>query len=501
VNRRKAFFCFIMVAGVTLAAKSALAEDATSTATRAGPADDPLGRITAILGLAEKEVRPGSPADGTSPAEVAVDALVKLGLKTHPDRTRADAVRAAGDAALTEAAARFQPTLGLSAGVSRMSSLRGADETSLTSTPSPNARSSDTSRQVGLSLRQNLFSGGADMKGLSAARVAGERSEIEATVLGLTREWRIRRAAHACNAAAMRLILADAAEKGVAELRVLSERKRAAGLAGRLDIMETALRETENAASTARVRAELDATHIELASAIGSADVAQPEFQQLIKSLESLALPLPSAPPAAQGAQGEPVSVEVRIAEARAREAELRVDALRSRRWIPRVDLTGSVGRSVSESDGGSDRARELVGAGSTSSSWSQNSQLALELSWDIWSRSTDASIREAAATSATAAAATAETRSNNAAARQIVASRIAMFRASEQSYASTWKQTDALHAAKRELYRAGAIDIFELLAADAKRIDALSRWFDARANLRLELIREQFVARGITAE
>lgn len=452
----------------------------TATPAQANPALPDRSTLVPRLGLAA--------ADGAISRELAAadafrERIVSLALARHPALSAEAARLTAADAAVDAARAVYQPEIALDAGLSRSAS-RDLD---LDSTRT------SLDRELGVSLRENLWRGGRDALDVD---IAGD----ERTLVRLTREERaaqvrydVERALLAYNQAAMEEGLGLASAADAATLRRISERKFAAGQVGKIDVHSATMRESEARAQTVTARLQRSSAWYGVLRAIGGGALpgeALPVEEEAL-ALARVALPFPANAPVLR-AGAKPTFGQAQ-AETTAAKAEKTLTKAYRSRFLPQIDFVLSAKRSF----GATDVQGAPLGAPDGTESKVFGSRIALELSWPLWARPRDHAVARAAAEVDVFKAKAEEARRGATLVAEELMRRVAELYAALPPYGDAYAQAEKLYDAQVKLYDAGAVELAQVTEADGQKARSLRSWYGATQEIRAALLRWQALQTG----
>ncbi|WP_176736595.1 TolC family protein [Oligoflexus tunisiensis] len=413
-------------------------------------------------------------------AEAAMARLVKRGMDSHPALKIREAELQASRARVDAAQGHYQPTLSVNA------SARQEQRQDLNN----EEKSQADGHSMSLVLRENLWRGGQDAGQVDLARQDATLAEIRKfhESEGLT--FRVTEAALDYNFRYFRQLIDAASLADAEELRALAERKFQAGQVGKIDIHLAGMRESAARSSAARASIERQQAYHKLLNVLGPQE--SPEgLKQDIEALTQAALPLPEALPELKPVPGPTLMEKSSIAQQK--RAEITLDQNYRRRFMPQIDLVGTLGRDQN-------RSWLLDDADQKALSKANGTSLQLEFSWNLWDRSQDHLIRAAAA-------------EKNAAHREVEVARhevnmeterlrnlIAELHQSLGYSRAAYQQAGQLYDAQRRLYETGVIGLQPLMDAEREKREAIGNWQQSMHELQLSLLHWQALERGYLA-
>jgi len=428
--------------------------------------------VAALLGIDQNQ---GSAA--AKEAEAAAARLLERGLASHPTLKTREAELLASRARVDAAQGAYQPTLSVNANL--WQSHRNDSGTDV--------RSRSDSQDVKLILRENLWRGGQDAGRVSLARQDESLAEIRKFYEGEGLSLRLTRATYDYNFRYFRQLIEAASLAEASELRSLAERKFNAGQVGKIDIHLTGMRESGARAEAARAAIETQQAYHELMIALGPQESTE-TVNQDIQALTKAALPFPAELPELKPIEEPTLSEKNSLALQK--RAEITLDQSYRGRYLPQIDLVGTLGRS-----GNSNWLVEEEDQKATSRSTDTTVQL--QFSWNLWDRSQDHLIRAAAADKNAAGSEVDAVRHEVGLESQRLRTFIIDLHKSLSISREAYVQAGQLYDAQRKLYETGVIGLQPLMDAEREKRNAISAWQQSVHELQLSLLRWQALEKG----
>ena len=413
-------------------------------------------------------------------AQAAAERLIALGLAQNPSLAAAAARLAAAESGVAGAHALYQPLVSLSGTASRV----GTRDIVV-----PGTARTD-SRDLGLSLRQNIYHGGQDALDIDIAGAELALASVGRDQDAATLRFNVQTALLNYNQAAMQEVLARASESSAAALKKIGERKFSAGQVGKIDVHTAAQKEAQARASAVTARLSKTAAWYAVVRAVGVPTLAESEVQPLAEA----ALPYPPAPPPLD-AKPQPTFDE-RTAAATVEKSERTLAKAYRTRLAPDLDFVASATRSSDrQALDGSGLNSAVAGADATSER--VQTRLALELNWQLWDRPKDLAIARAAADADESRAHAATAKSASLVSLAELTRHIRELYAALPPYADAFEQAENVYEAQVKLYDAGAVEQAQVNNADADRVQAVKDWFGATQEIRTSLVRWEALKAG----
>lgn len=436
--------------------------------------------LTQVLDLTPHQM--GEDATSSTLNE-SVDLLVRFALEHHPAIAAEKAQRDSRQAGIREARAAYQPEVTVSASLARQDS---------EASDIPGTARSQTERE-GLMLRQNIWRGGRDATQITAAEADAGIATFNTSSKIQDITLNVREACLRLNQAALSESLANEAAKDAAEVTQLSERKFAAGQAGKIDIHQAGLRESEARAQAAKARMTTHDASFALLSSLGLESSPPGDLTAAITSLQEEPLPLPLAPEMKQTKPAPLFSVQA--ADLTAEKASLTRSLARKERWLPSLDFVASWNRDVTT--GRVDPGVVQIGGSRDRNAMRLRTNLGLELNWTLWNGIRDERILRAAADEAAARARALDAAYSGHLARETLSQQIQDLYQIIPPYKAAYQAAVRLYEAQRQLYEAGATSVFAVTEADSRRLSTLREWLDAAYQIKLAVLKWNAMEQG----
>ncbi|MDQ3234846.1 MAG: TolC family protein [Pseudobdellovibrionaceae bacterium] len=428
--------------------------------------------VATLLGI---ESANGSPA--SKEAEAAVARLVDRGLKSHPNLQTREAELQASRARVDAAQGTYQPKLQINA-----NAMRQQIEDLKT-----DVKSRRDSHDINLVLRENLWRGGQDAGQVDLARQDQSLAEIRNVYEGEGLSFRIARVSLDYNFRFFRQLIDEASLVDAVELRSLADRKFNAGQVGKIDLHLTGMRESGSRAAAARAAIDTRQAYLELLNALGPQEPSE-ALTQDIQALTKSALPFPSALPELKDIQTPTLNEQNSLIVQK--RAEITLDQGYRGRYLPQIDLVGTLGRNNASS-------WLMENDDQKANSRSMDRTVQLQFSWNLWDRTQDYLIRAAAAEKNAATSEVNAVRHEANMEVQSLKAYIVDLHKSLSISRDAYRQAGELYDAQRKLYEAGVIGIQPLMDAEREKRDAIGTWHQSVHELQLSLLRWQALQKG----
>lgn len=410
-------------------------------------------------------------------AEAAVERLVERGLRSHPNIKTREAELQASRARVDAAQGRYQPTLRLTgSGSQRFNTNLENDE-----------RSRANTLGGSIVLEENLWRGGQDAGQVDLARQEESLAEIRRNYEGEGLAYHLSRSAFTYNFRVFRQMIDEASLADAVEIRSLADRKFSAGQVGKIDLHLTGMRESGARAAAARAAIQTQQAYLELLNLIGPQE-SPDTFEQDIQLLTKAALPFPAAIPELKAPDAPTLNEKNSLALQK--RAEIRLDQNYRARYLPQIDLIGTLGRDDSSSWLVDNEDQKAI-------SKTRGSTVQLQFSWNLWDRSQDHLIRAAAAEKTAATSTLEATRFEATMEAQRLRRYITDLHKTLDISREAYRQAGQLYDAQRKLYEAGVIGIQPLMDAEREKRDAISAWQENVHELQLSLLRWKALQKG----
>jgi outer membrane protein TolC len=431
-----------------------------------------MQNVTILLGLDK-----GNGNQAAKDAEAAVERLVERGLRSHPNIKMREAELQATRARVDAAQGHYQPTLRLTG--------------SGTQTYSTNLENDEKSRENALGgsivLRENLWRGGQDAGQVDLARQEEALAEIRKIHEGEGLAYLLSRSAFTYNFRVFRQMIDEVSLADAMEIRSLADRKFSAGQVGKIDLHLTSMRESGARAAAARAAIETQQAYLELLNLIGPQE-SQDAVEQDIQLLTKAALPFPAELPELKALDVPTLNEKSSLALQK--RAEISLDQNYRARYLPQIDLVGTLGRN--------DSSRWLVEKEDQKAlTKTRGSIVELQFSWNLWDRSQDHLIRAAAAEKTAATSTLEASRFEASMEAQRLRRYITDLHKTLDISREAYRQAGQLYDAQRKLYEAGVIGIQPLMDAEREKRDAISAWQENVYELQLSLLQWKALQRG----
>lgn len=410
-----------------------------------------------------------------------INKLVAIGIAESPSLVAEGHKASSAESAVKSAKGAYHPVAGLTASIGQTKTSESTDEsTSL----------SDTA-QAGLTIRQNLWRGGADSAGVRAALADQEIARLQLETQKATLAYEISRAALNFHLASIQRKIAQAAAEDAHEIFKLSEKKFQAGQSGKLDIYRANMRASEARASAEKAAVQVNQALHQLLKNLGRTN--PDTIEDILSTLATSPIPLPKLLP-------EPVApattLSEKIADQTSNKSSAILDKAKKSRYFPEIDAVAGFTRIIND-------AETTVGSGSAEFSSgdadkTNRTAISLELSWPLWSRPQDHQIKQAWHERAAADAKAEQAKVSAYHSGQESYSRLEVLYRSLPAHQDAFNQADALYQAQRKLYGAGAIDVFAVNESDSQRVNALGNWYDAIVEIHQTYIRLEALKVGL---
>lgn len=410
-----------------------------------------------------------------------INKLVAIGIGESPALVAEEHKVSSAESGVKSAKGVFHPTAGLSASVGRAQTSESTDKTT----------SRSETAQAGLTIRQNLWRGGADSAGVRAALADQEIARLQLETQKATVAYEISRAALNFHLASIQRKISQAAAEDALEIFKLSEKKFQAGQSGKLDIYRASMRASEARASAEKAAVQVNQALHQLLKNLGRTN--PDAIKDLLSTLAANPIPLPKLLPKAAAPA---TTLSEKIADQTSNKSSALLDKAKKSRYFPEIDAVAGFTRTIND-------AETTVGAGpadlvSGDADKTNRTSFSLELSWPLWARPQDHQITQAWHERA-AAEAKAEQAKVSAyhSGHESYSTLEALYR-SLPAHQDAFNQADALYQAQRKLYGAGAIDVFAVNESDSQRVNALGNWYDAIVEIHQTYIRLEALNAGL---
>lgn len=443
---------------------------------------DPLSELAVRWGMTDGA---DSMAAQRLQAQISLDALVAIAKERHPQMTQAKAKLTGSQNAVESAKSQFHPTASLGGSLSKGKSWDlDAD-----------VASSSTSQNVSVSAGENLFNGGNDFRNLKIAHFDEAAQRIRLEESGESIAYSVRQAALTFQKAAVHLGIRESSLRDAERLLDISQKKQKAGLVGKIDVFRAQGNIGSARSAVAAARMDKEEARIRLYSALGveRADGTIAGLMQQVESigLVTLAQTNDTRPPSNQG---NVRTYSERVAAMTTEQSELRIANARSSRWLPKADISASLGQGKSQS------ASDATDV--TSDSSSRSLSLGLSLSWPLYSAQAGDAITGALNDRIIAQAQAESARISALHERELARQKLESLSLALAQYAEAFRLQDKLYDMQESLYRAGNVELTVVIENESQRVTALGQWYDALiqwqlARLSLEALERGYVAGG----
>jgi outer membrane protein TolC len=453
------------------------------------PAKTELETILGLDRATPSKAAPGlsQPPHLPSPAEAVVDQLVVLASQNHPGLTGQQIKVEESHLALEKAKGALWPVATASAGIGQSSSDPGPTKTE-TRTDS-----------WGVSISQNLWRGGQDQMTVKLQELGVESAEVLNKQKRKTVEWKIRLAALAYNQAAMDLEITKESLKNSSEILELSRQKVQAGQAGKIDLMQSQMQNSEANNQIAAAEIQLDQTLSLLETELLVESRSTQTLKDILAPLRAQALPWPvekwlesSEKNSSKNASLNSFELTVQHLGIQQKDLELQKD--RRDRWFPTLDLNLSLGETSTDTS-----LRPNIPDPSPEKNTSFTARL--DLRWTIWDYSKHIRIAETAKQRAFLESQQQETLRGISIGHQSALDRLARLGQLFTQKKLTFSQAESLYQARLQLYRAGAIGIIEVTTAANERLRNLQSLYGTIRELQTEWYRLRALRDGVTLQ
>ncbi len=451
--------------------------------------------LETILGLdrpnpAKATPNSGQPPHPLSPAETAVDQLVSLASQNHPGLAGQQIKLEESQLALDRSKGAFWPVASASAGMGQTS----AD-------PGP-IKTETRSDSWGVSVRQNLWRGGQDSLAVKIQELGVQSAEVENLKKRKTIEWKIRLAALAYNQAAIDLEITKESLKNSSEILELSRQKVQAGQAGKIDLMQSQMQNSEATNQIAAAEIQLDQTLSQLEGELLVESQSKQYLIEILAPLRARALPWPAEKWVESPQKNTPKdspkdslknSFDLTVQRLGIQQKDLELQKDRRDRWLPSLDFNLSFEESARDTTTtpannpalGRDRSTALTAR--------------LDLNWTLWDHGKHIKIEETAKQRAFLESQQQETNRGLAIGYQRGVDRLSRLGQLFVQKKLTFSQAESLYQARLQLYRAGAIDIITVTTAANERLRSLQSLYGTIRELQTEWYRLQALGEGVT--
>ena len=439
--------------------------------------------VTQILDLEPSQ------SDATSQLSQSIEQLVQYALSQHPALAAETYQTTSREISVREARAAYQPEITVSAGISRQNSL---------ASDIPGESRAQSERES-VSLRQNLWRGGKDSTQIAIAQTDAQIAQLSTESKSQEIALTVRQASLRFNQAALSEAFANQAAKDAEEITKLSERKFSAGQAGKIDVHQASLRESEARAQAAKASMNTNEAYFALLSSLGLRSAAPQELKGALDTLRSTILPLPKSPAVSPADAPQPSPLlSVKSSELTADRAHLTQSLARRERWLPALDFVASWSRDLTT--GRVDPGVVQIGGTRDRDALRLRTNFGLELNWTLWNGIRDERINRAAADEAVARARATDAEYAANIARETLTQQIKDLYKIIPSYKAAYQAAVRLYDAQRKLYDAGATNVFAVTDADTRRLSALREWLDAAYQIKIAILKWEALGKGYLA-
>ncbi len=428
--------------------------------------------VVTLLGIEDPK-----PNQASKDAADALAKLVERGLRSHPNIKTREAELEASRARVNAAQARYQPSLSLNASASQGQNRDMEND----------KRSRFENQDASLILRETLWRGGQDAGLVDRAKQDESLAAIRKAYEGEDVSFSVSRAALTYNFRVFRQMIDEASLADATELRTLAERKFNAGQVGKIDLHLTSMRESAARSAVARAGIETQQSYHDLLNQVGPQDSTD-AFALEIQALSKAFLPYPAELPELK--LPEAPSLNEQNLMVLQKRAEIELDQNYRARYLPQIDLVGTLGRNNSASWFVENEDQKSIGKSSGTS-------VQLQLSWSLWDRTQDHLIRAAAAEKTAAGTALDATRYEASVEAKRIQTYIKDLHKALSISREAYLQAGQLYDAQRRLYETGVIGIQPLMDAEREKRDAITAWKMNVHDLQIGLLRWQALQKG----